>query len=111
MKYEKFNDSRLIACWFWLTCLFSSFQAVTDEQKQIAEKVGKDCAGETGLTAEEVQKIRSDPKSSVSDPKAQVIFELYDSLLYVETHDLLFKYFDFALTEIRQMFLGQTGFY
>lgn len=48
------------------------FQAVTDEQKQVAEKVAKDCAGENGLTAEEVQKIRANPKSSVNDPKAQV---------------------------------------
>lgn len=53
-------------------CKFCWFQAVTDEQRQIADKVGKDCASENGLTADDVQKIRTSPKTQVSDPKAQV---------------------------------------
>lgn len=47
-------------------------QAVTDEQKQVADKVGKECAAEGGLTPEDIQKIRTNPKAAVSDPKAQV---------------------------------------
>lgn len=53
-------------------CEFRWFQAVTDEQRQIADKVAKDCASENGLTADDVQKIRTSPKTQVSDPKAQV---------------------------------------
>lgn len=60
-----------------MNCLCSytqryNLQAVTDEQKQIADKVGKECAAEGGLTAEDIQKIRTNPKAAVSDPKAQV---------------------------------------
>lgn len=45
---------------------------MTDEQKQNAEKVAKDCAVESGMAPEDVQKLRADPKNSVKDPKAQV---------------------------------------
>lgn len=48
-------------------------QAITDEQKQVGEKFAKECAGETGLTAEEIGKLRTNPKSAdVKDAKLQV---------------------------------------
>ncbi|XP_031628703.1 general odorant-binding protein 56a-like [Contarinia nasturtii] len=58
----------VVALCFAVIC---SISAVTDEQKQIADKVAKDCASENGLSAEEVQKIRTNPKSTVNDPKSQ----------------------------------------
>lgn len=47
-------------------------QAVTDEQKQIAEKYVKECAVETSFTPEDLTKLRTNPKSAVGDAKAQV---------------------------------------
>lgn len=73
------SDAIIISHWhFYFGCglfvnnLIEFLQAVTEQQKQNAENLAKECAGETGLTGEEVQKIRTDPKSSVKDPKAQV---------------------------------------
>lgn len=47
-------------------------QAVTDDQKQIAEKHAKDCLTETSYTPEELAKLRANPKAAVGDVKAQV---------------------------------------
>lgn len=52
--------------------IHSILQAVTDEQRQTADKVAKECAGESGLSVDDVQKLRTDPKSLQKDPKAQV---------------------------------------
>lgn len=47
-------------------------QAISDEQREILDKVTKDCSSENALSADEVQNIHNNPKGAVSNPKAQV---------------------------------------
>lgn len=49
-----------------------SFQATSDAQKQVVEKISQECATEHGITAEDIRVIRADLNASVSNPKAQV---------------------------------------
>lgn len=90
---------------------FEKLQAVTDEQRQNAEKVGKECAAANGLTLEDMQKIRTDPKTSVKDPKAQVYFYLICYMavlmLFRETNSFFFR---IKLQKFGKCFLEKIGF-